>query len=33
VRSGYMHFPINLALVSSENGVRTSALVGFTTLR
>jgi hypothetical protein len=33
VRSGYMQFPINIALVSSENGVRTSALVGFTTRR
>jgi hypothetical protein len=33
VPSGYMQFPINIALVSSENGVRTSALVGFTTRR
>jgi hypothetical protein len=33
LRSGYMQFPINVALVSSENGVRTSALVGFTTRR
>jgi hypothetical protein len=33
LRSGYMQFPMNVAIVSSENGVRTSALLGFTTRR
>jgi hypothetical protein len=33
VRSGYMQFPMNVAIVSSENGIRTSALLGFTTRR
>jgi hypothetical protein len=33
VRSGHMNFPLNLALVSSENGVRTSVLAGFTMRR
>ena len=33
VRSGYMNFPLNIALVSSEKGIRTSALIGFTTRR
>jgi hypothetical protein len=33
LRSGHMNFPLNLAIVSSGNGVRSSALVGFTMRR
>ncbi|HUF51152.1 MAG TPA: hypothetical protein VMN60_09980 [Longimicrobiales bacterium] len=33
LRSGYMSFPLNVALVSSLNGLRTSALAGFTIRR
>jgi hypothetical protein len=31
VPAGYMQFPLNVAVVSSANGVRVSALAGFTT--
>jgi hypothetical protein len=33
LRSGYMNFPVNVALVSSDSGVRTSVLGGFTMRR
>ena len=33
IPAGYMNFPVTVALVSSATGVRTTALVGFTTRR
>jgi hypothetical protein len=33
LRAGQMNFPLNVALVSSQNGVRTSVLGGFTIRR
>jgi hypothetical protein len=33
LRSGFMHFPLNVALVSSGKGVRTSVLGGFAVRR
>jgi len=33
LRAGSVNFPLNLALVSSDSGVRISTLVGFTTRR